>query len=280
MFSASARSISAGKRCGRHGWLRSLGSLLIVSIASISAVHAASQIEVLDTYPAGSDVTLARNQTFYVHLHYSTDRPIRIWVRPYFHGQPAHAGSSGSFTYTDSGEALGWFFMMSNLGAVDEIRVETDEHTAYGTSVLSYPVHVTGSNLDGLLEPQPEWLTRLRAREAEQQRQAHETYMRQPVSFATSALFDLFMLAMLALGVLGFILPIAALVRWRGGWRLAAAAPLALMGFVVLRLIVGVQQDPTSHNLWPFEIVMTGGLSFVVMLVLQSMRKAAGATAT
>lgn len=45
------------------------------------------------------------------------------------------------------------------------------------------------------------------------------------------------------------------------------------MAFVVLRLIVGVARDPTSHNLWPFEILMAGGLSTVLMIVLLVARK-------
>ncbi len=269
-------SPSTRQRRASCGWLLSACAFLIIAVAGGNNAYASAQIEVLDTYPAGSDVTLNRNQTFYVHLRYSTDHPIHIWVRPYFHGQPARAGTNGSFTYTDSGEALGWFFMISNMGEVDEIRVETDELTSDGSTVLTYPVHVVGSERDGPSEAQPEWVTRLRAKETEQQQQAYQSYMNQPVSMFGSLLFDLFMLAMLALGAGGFVLPIVALFRWRGGWRLAAAVPLALMGFVVLRLIVDVQRDPTSHNLWPFEIVMAGGLSFAVMRVLKSMRKAAG----
>ena len=272
-------SLSTRPRRARCGRFLSACAFLAVAVASSSNVYATAQIEVLDTYPEGSDVTLDRNQTFYVHLRYSTDHPIHIWVRPYFHGLPAHAGTNGSFTYTDSGEALGWFFMMSNLGEVDEVRIETDERTADGSAVFTYPVHVSGSERDGPPEAQPEWVTRLRAQETEQQREAYQTYANQPVSMFSSLLFSVFMLAMLALGVSGFVLPILALFRWRGGWRLAAAVPLALMSFVVLRLIVGVLRDPTSHNLWPFEIVMAGGLSFVVMTVLSSMRKAAGVPA-
>ncbi|MGC1728146.1 MAG: hypothetical protein WA747_02060, partial [Steroidobacteraceae bacterium] len=77
------------------------------------------------------------------------------------------------------------------------------------------------------------------------------------------------------LGVGGVVLPVRALVRWRGGWRLAAGVPAALMGFVVLRVIVGVAADPTSHNLWPFEILIAGLVSAVIMVVLTLVRRAA-----
>ena len=40
------------------------------------------------------------------------------------------------------------------------------------------------------------------------------------------------------------------------------------MAFVVLRIFIDTVRDPTSHNLWPFEIVMWGGLSCACMLLL------------
>jgi hypothetical protein len=49
-----------------------------------------------------------------------------------------------------------------------------------------------------------------------------------------------------------------------------------MMAFVVLRLLFDTARDPTSHNLWPFEILQVGALSAVVMLVLMVMRKRAG----
>ena len=90
---------------------------------------------------------------------------------------------------------------------------------------------------------------------------------------------SVFMIGVLVLGACGFVLPVRALRRWRGGWRIAAAVPAALMSLVVLRLISGVTRDPTSHNLWPFEILMVGLFSVVVMVVLTLLRKAVGTSA-
>jgi hypothetical protein len=123
-------------------------------------------------------------------------------------------------------------------------------------------------------------VARLKAADAERQRLAYQAYANRPVSPGTSLFAALFMVGVLALGVGGLVLPVRALVRWRGGWRLAAVVPTALMGFVVVRLIVGVSIDPTSHNLWPFEILIVGLLSVVVMAVLMLLRKLAGETAT
>jgi hypothetical protein len=63
------------------------------------------------------------------------------------------------------------------------------------------------------------------------------------------------------------------LVRWRGLWRGAAATIVAVMAFVVLRIVFDVARDPTSHNLWPFEILMAGALSVVAASVLMLLRR-------
>ena len=102
--------------------------------------------------------------------------------------------------------------------------------------------------------------------------------MNTPVSGGDRLLMGGFMLAMLAVGVLGFVAPAWGLWRWRGGWRVAAALPAALMTLVVLRIVVEVSLDPTSHNLWPFEILMTGASSVALMLVAVAARKIAGAS--
>lgn len=250
--------------------------LVVLCAVGAHGARAATTVEVLDTFPAGDDVVLKRNEYFYIHLHYDTDRPVGIWARPFLRGKPASAGTSGSYSYTGSGEALGWFFFIANSGEVDEIRISAGDGSRDGTPVaLSYPVHVTASEDSGAQEAQPEWVTRLKERDAQQQQAAYQAYASQPPSPGSGVLVSAFMLAALALGVGGVVLPVRALVRWRGGWRLAAGLPAALMGFVVLRVIVGVAADPTSHNLWPFEILIAGLVSAVIMVVLTLVRKAA-----
>ncbi|MGH6635545.1 MAG: hypothetical protein ACRED0_05230, partial [Gammaproteobacteria bacterium] len=66
---------------------------------------------------------------------------------------------------------------------------------------------------------------------------------------------------MLSLLLAGSAAPTWALWKWRGGWRIAAAVPAVLMAFVVLRIVVDAARDPTSHNLWPFEILEFGMVS-------------------
>ena len=246
-----------------------------MSLATVGMAHAASTVEVLDTYPSGETVALHADQHFYLHLHYSTDRPIVIWARPYFHGVPVRAGSSGSFKYLGSGEALSWFFLMSQDAEVDEIRIAAGDGSQSGTPVVaSYPVRVVGNDTESGAAPEPEWLPRLKASDATRQRQAYEARTNTPVSVVGSVGVSALMWGMLALGVCGFVLPLGALWRWRGAWRVAALVPTALMALVVSRLIIGTTVDPTSHNLWPFEILVVGGLSVVIMAALTLLKAA------
>ena len=82
---------------------------------------------------------------------------------------------------------------------------------------------------------------------------------------------------MAALGLFGLLASAWDLRRSRGGWRIAAAAPVVMMALVVLRILVDAARDPTSHNLWPFEIVMWGGFSCLWMLVSGLVHKLSGA---
>jgi hypothetical protein len=80
------------------------------------------------------------------------------------------------------------------------------------------------------------------------------------IPYAKLALPDSLLHAGLVVAVLA-----AAVVRFFGRLpfgpsvlAIGLAAPCA----VVLRIIVGVLGDPTSHNLWPFEVVLAAAVGF------------------
>jgi uncharacterized membrane protein len=60
-------------------------------------------------------------------------------------------------------------------------------------------------------------------------------------------------LAGCALGSLGAT--VYALRNWSGGWRWFASAPLLFVIAAALKIGLEVRADPTSHNLWPFEML-------------------------
>lgn len=64
--------------------------------------------------------------------------------------------------------------------------------------------------------------------------------------------------AMLAAGACAF----TRVSAWAAGLAVAVAVP----GAVMLRVIVDVIRDPTTHNLWPFELVLAAGPGLVAGL--------------
>lgn len=256
---------------------------ILLTVASFlpiafNVVHAATTVQVVETYPAGNSATLGRNQNFYVLLHYQSDQPVQIWANPYYQGKPANAGSNTSRVYpAGSGEAMGWFFLFNADDRVDEIRIKAGDGMPNSTpTVATYPIQVRGSNQPAVDTSTPEWVTRLSAIDKAEQKAAYEKRMNEPVTAGDMLLFNGFMLTMMAVGLLSFTAPAWGLWRWRGGWRWAAAAPAAVMAFIVLRIIIDGVRDPTSHNLWPFEILMMGAGSVLFMLVLVVARKVSG----
>ena len=49
---------------------------------------------------------------------------------------------------------------------------------------------------------------------------------------------------------------IAALRSWRGAWRWLALSSLLPAVVILAIVIIDGIADPTSHNLWPFEVVI------------------------
>ena len=59
---------------------------------------------------------------------------------------------------------------------------------------------------------------------------------------------------------------------WSQGWRNAAMMCLAPMAFVMLRIIIDTAHDVTSHNLWPFEIVLQAAVVLLLFAGLAFVR--------
>ena len=242
-------------------------SLLFAALSIAHDAKAVTTVEVLATLPAERTVALGSGQTFYIRIGYSTATPVRIWARPYFEGREVNAGSNPSHLYEGEGEALAWFFFLGEPGQqVDEIRISAGDGSMAGTELLlSLPVRITAGTRPAATTPEPAWLTQLKAEDERRQREDYERRMSEPIG-AGDGLFAIgFMVAVVAIGIGGIALPVRAMRRWQGGWRLAAALPVLWVAFVVLRIVVGTALDPTSHNLWPFEIGQAGVVSLMLI---------------
>ncbi len=258
--------------------MKAFASLLLFAVSALPhAAHAATEVRVLETWPAGDSVTLARNQNFYLRIAYSTDEPVHIWARPYYRGEEANAGSNPSPIYSGSGEALGWFFFMEDGERVDEIRITAGDGSTSGTQlVATYAVDVRAGDRPSADAAEPAWVTELRNENERLQREAYEKQMSEPASAGDALLAGGFMLAVLAIGLGGIAAPLWALWRWQGLWRAAAAVPALIIGYVVLRIVIDTTRDPTSHNLWPFELLQAGAISLVLIGLLLAARWLSG----
>lgn len=234
-----------------------------------ASAQAATTARIVETDPPGAEISLDRGQSFFVRIAYTADAPVSIWARPYFHGTEVPAMTNASVPHSGSGEALGWFEFIEP-GEVDEIRVKISAPDApNGEEIARYPVHITGTGQAGSERARVTWVERLSREEADIRRQLPARGGSGGGGGSVLILFG-FALAVPLLLVGGFAAPAWALWRWRGGWRIAAAAPAALMAFVVLRFFIDTARDPTSHNLWPFEVLMFGAASVgcIALLVL------------
>lgn len=251
--------------------------VLVACLALAGPAPAApASARVLETWPPGESLTLPVRQSLYVRIAYQSEQPLRVWARPYFRGEEVDAASNPSPLHpAGSGEALGWFFFMEPGLEVDEVRITSGN----GNGVLgSVPVRIVAGGGRPAAASEPAWVATLKAESEALSAAADRERASQPAGVADLLLSGLLML--LPLAVLSVLLaPAWGLWRWRGGWRLAAALPAGLMALVVLRILVDTIRDPTSHNLWPFEILGMGALCLGVMLVLALARRLSGASA-
>ncbi len=116
--------------------------------------------------------------------------------------------------------------------------------------------------------PAAPWVTELRAADEAVYRAERERAMREPTTAGDIAFMRGIGLALVTMLIGGLAAPAWAYRKWSGGWRAAAAVPLLLMGFAIVRLLIDTAIDPTSHNLWPLELGMFAIGALVITGVL------------
>jgi hypothetical protein len=250
--------------------------LAALSFAAISAAHADSAAHIVQTQPAG-DASLGHQESFWVRIEYNTDEAISLWARPYRNGtQVKEAMSNASLTYTGSGEALGWFALIER-GDVDEVRVFAGGGKPFREWELArHSVRLRWTDGRPSAVPQTPWVTELLAMEKARYHEDAQRRASEPVPIGDLALFNGFMLAVLALFIASVSVPLWSVWKWHGGWRVAATMPVAIILFVVLRIVIDTTRDPTSHNLWPFEILQFGVVALLIVGGLKLARRLLG----
>lgn len=243
--------------------------LLQASPAALAQLRA----QVTATDPP-SPAVLARDQPFFVRIEYAGADGHALWARPWHRGQPVtRAKFNASARHAGDGAALGWF-SLDGAAAVDEVRIVAGGGKPFREfELLRLPVDVRGTGEPGARADRAAWVEALSREAADRHRQEMSEAMARPPSVADSLLGTGFMLAVLGLLAAAVIGPAWALRRWRGGWRVAGAVPLVAAAFVAGRIVLDTARDPTSHNLWPFEIAIVGGASAVYLGLLALARR-------
>lgn len=246
-------------------------SLLSAPTMRAQAAPAAFTLQITDTsHPP--DATLAPGEQFFLRITYDSALPVQIWTHPYLQGKKVgDAFTNTSVPHAGLGETLGWFSVQSPGARIDEIRLQVSGGKAFGPDrEFSLPVSLSIARTPAAGQPRPGWVAPLLAADAEKSRQAllHPA----PLSGSDGIRMlgvGVLSLAGLALGIAG---PAWAALRWRGLWRLAAAPPILYAGFIFVRILVDTARDPTSHNLWPFEIAYASFKTAAYMVVLLLIR--------
>jgi hypothetical protein len=229
-------------------------------------------VEVVETSPTGKDVDLGLNENFSLKIAYDTDEPVNIWARPFFKGKEVDAMSNASVKHEGKGFALGWF-SFNEPAEVDEVRILVGrDGQRHGELVLTYPVTIRAGSASPGEPDKPQWISQLIDQDEAARRQISDEAAARPITAGDVAFLSGFMLSVLALLTGGIIAPVVAFWRWSGAWRVAAALPGFLLVLVILRIVIDTSIDPTSHNLWPFEILVSGAVSLGLIAVMAAVR--------
>ena len=81
---------------------------------------------------------------------------------------------------------------------------------------------------------------------------------------------ELFLLIAFGLPLAYVVAQVRALRRWQGTARTLAWLPVLAAGLYTLKFALDVARDPTSHNLFPFELIIGSvlGLGFLGLCAL------------
>jgi hypothetical protein len=173
-----------------------------------------------------------------------------------------------------SGETLGWF-ALREPGVVNEYRISADtKNSGYPEDVLTVPVHLEWKP-EGIMTDsgRPEWIGRINQINEALFAAERANAAMQSSGFGTTLLGLLVIPLLFGIPLLVLALCVVAVVRWKGGWRYAGGLPLVLFGIWLVMFLIDVARDPTSHNLWPFEMLMWAGYTAVWLTVLFIVRK-------
>jgi len=240
--------------------MRTIAALLL---AVVTAAHAAPEVapkvDVLETSPP-SPATLGRHGTFYLRFHLETPFPVVVALHPYERGVDVlrTMGNGGEPTLPagDTTDANFFFLLAKQPQHVDEVRIlvsRSDDRRTQWT--FSHAVDLTFDPAEtSPPAPDPAWVNDWKvARDARFRAAADAAGPGSWFGWAV-AVVVVPILVLLPLASVG--LPLYFVWRWRGPRRLLAALPLVVLAGKLATVWSDVAADPTSHNLWPLELLL------------------------
>ena len=247
--------------------------LVLILAAAISACAPAQalapEVSIITSYP-GLSGQLGRDAPLYLRLSYRSDVPIRVQAKGYFEGaevreavrwNPSPAYPAGS------GEALVW---IAYYGAtrLDEIRIEVSDAGWQPLTVASLRLNIAWSSAPAARGHEPAWVKRLSG--AQQSAAAASAAARDDSFGFGFGVFDALIGPLLAIGVPGYFV-LQALFVWRfsSGWRIAALAPLLLMGPLMAHAFFALSM---GSNIWPLFVIFAAPVLFLYLVALWAAR--------
>lgn len=241
--------------------------LLLLAVAPGTARSEAVQLSVGRISP-GLDASLPSGAPLYIEVSYRSDQPLRLQARAFLNGESLDKGQSMNASVAHpagQGRALVWVGFQEPA-APDQIRITAYDNRWTPLSSLTLPSSARWTGAGGQLrEQQPAWVLGLIRDEA---RIAQETRSQEDAEGGW--IFDLLIGGGAMLLVPGyFVLQLLALYLLRGGWRIAAAAPLLAMVPLVVHALLALAG---GSNLWPLLIILGAPIAFLYLAGLLIVR--------
>jgi hypothetical protein len=244
----------------------SFAALLIGLLGAEHSFAAQSPINltILDTDP-GLTARLHYQEPFYLRFKVESSAPVHVAAEAYCRGQEVPVATLAERVLPAGGgtDATLIFHWPEQPTPVDEIRLtvrrsgEKQPETSF-----SIPVSLTwDAKPIAAQRSLPEWvrgfeLQRQQELAADPEYQAFKKRAAVPGGGRMAKrMAGLFGFATLLLGLAATALSVYLMWKWRGWYRLLSAVPLAMLAYVIRRMIVEGRIDPTAHNLWPFELL-------------------------
>jgi hypothetical protein len=248
--------------------MRAAVLLVVTFLASLVFSDAAAGAASLAVEQSSAEpgAALSRWGTIYFDVAYSADQPVRVQAEG-FSGDafPKGLQMNASVEHpAGDGHALAWI-SFSEPAAIDRVRITLYDTNFKPLAAIDKPFQARWSAEPAATSAkQPGWVVSLREEENRIAAEYARAHPPQPDPVGT-LLFILMYLSVPAY----FVAQAYCAVRFSGGWRIAALAPLILMAPV---LAFTVFAGAAGSNLWPLYLLFAapfGALYFIGLFAVR-----------